>query len=212
LKYFFLGLFTGITIFHILTLIYSSRRLRKISKTLLMPVLVIYYFFAAEHFLWPVILAGALGWAGDIFLIKAQRTIRFMLGLLGFLLGHLCYIWSIWQFIDAVYYPALAAAIIAGLILAFIIIRIVRPSKLFLIPGSCYILALEAMGVSALSLLLYRKDIPGAAVFGGSLFFLVSDFILAYYTFRRFPRFGHLAVMATYLIAQAGIIIGLAHI
>jgi uncharacterized membrane protein YhhN len=212
LKYFFLGLFTGTTAFHILTLIYGSRKLRKISKALLMPALVIYYFFAAEHFLWPVALAGLLGWAGDIFLIKKERKIRFMLGILGFLLGHLCYTWSIRQFIGTVYYSALAVAIIIGLILAFTSMRIIHPPKLFLIPGFCYILALEALGISSLCLLLYRKDILGGAIFGGSIFFLISDFILAYYAFRRFPRFGHLAVMTTYLIAQAGIIIGLAHI
>jgi uncharacterized membrane protein YhhN len=212
LKYFFLALFIGISVFHILTLIYSLRKLRKISKALLMPALVIYYFFAAEHFLWPVALAGLLGWAGDILLIKQERKIRFMLGILGFLLGHLCYIWSIWQFINTVYYSALAVAIIAGLILAFISIRIIHPQKLFLILSFCYILVLEAVGISSLCLLLYRKDILGAAIFGGSVFFLISDFILAYYSFRHFPRFGHLAVMTTYLIAQAGIIIGLAHI
>jgi uncharacterized membrane protein YhhN len=212
LKYLFLALFAAAAVFHIITLIFGFRRLRKISKVLLMPLLAGYYLFAAQHFLPPVLAAAILGWAGDIFLIKTNRTIRFILGISGFLLGHLCYIWSIWQFIDTVNIRLLITAAIIALGLVVFFIRVVRPPKLFTIPGCFYAAALETLCVSALCLLLYRKDILGVSVFAGSVLFLISDFILSYYTFRRFPRFGHLAVMATYIAAQSGIIIGLAHL
>jgi uncharacterized membrane protein YhhN len=210
LKYLFLALFAVAAVFHIITLIFGFRRLRKISKVLLMPLLAGYYLFAAQRLLPPVLAAAIFGWIGDILLIKSNRTIRFMLGILGFLLGHLCYIWSIWQFIGIINVRLLITAAIIGLGLVVFIIRVIHPPKLFTIPGCFYAAALETLSISALCLLLYRKDILGAFVFAGSLLFLVSDFILSYYTFRRFPRFGHLAVMATYLAAQSGIVISLA--
>jgi uncharacterized membrane protein YhhN len=65
------------------------------------------------------------------------------------------------------------------------------------------------MSLSALQLLISRRDEWGLLIFAGSLCFLVSDTLLAYFTFRTKPKYGDFFVMLSYLAAQPGIIRGM---
>jgi uncharacterized membrane protein YhhN len=66
------------------------------------------------------------------------------------------------------------------------------------------------MSICALELLIYRRDGPGIAIFAGSLCFLLSDSVLAYFAFRTMPRYGNFLVMVPYMAAQLAITLGLA--
>ncbi|MDR2021228.1 MAG: lysoplasmalogenase, partial [Treponema sp.] len=90
-----LALFAVAGTVHIVALVFKSEGVRRISKVCLMPLLISFYLVRADRFLPPLVLAGVLGWLGDIFLIRIQNNRYFKLGLASFLLGHLCYIWAI---------------------------------------------------------------------------------------------------------------------
>jgi uncharacterized membrane protein YhhN len=78
------------------------------------------------------------------------------------------------------------------------------------IPTLIYGIIIEVLGLCALQFMLYRQDAVGIAVFAGSLFFVFSDSVLAYFTFRTTPGYGHILVMLSYIIAQGSIVIALA--
>jgi uncharacterized membrane protein YhhN len=203
-------LFAAVAVFHIITLIFGLERLRRISKVLLMPLLLGYYWLAAEHFLFVVLFAGLFGWVGDILLIK-HRTGFFIMGLTGFLLGHLSYIKALLSFTERIDTIPLIIAIGAAIPLGVLLIRLIRPDKGMLLPVCLYAAALGTVCISAFCLMRYRGDTLGMMIFAGSLLFLASDTTLSYFTFRgALPRLGNLAVMATYIAAQAGISVGLA--
>jgi uncharacterized membrane protein YhhN len=55
----------------------------------------------------------------------------------------------------------------------------------------------------------YFRFVAGKAVLCGCVLFMLSDTILAYWSFRRLPRYGNAAVMVPYIFAQFGLFLGL---
>ncbi|MDR1948813.1 MAG: lysoplasmalogenase [Spirochaetaceae bacterium] len=206
----FLGLFILNAFFHCTVIFLGRERLRRISKVTLMPLLLGFYIAGAERLLLTVVLGGLLGWAGDILLIRIDKPKNLRLGLAGFLLGHICYILSLSAFTGS--YNGAALAVSAGVIvlLSFGIFTLIRPPKEMVIPVIIYELVIGGMSVCALQLLLYRRNLPALIIFAGSLCFLLSDSILGWSTFNKAKKQGNLSVMLSYILAQTGIIIGLA--
>jgi uncharacterized membrane protein YhhN len=183
------------------------------------------YLLSAESLTLTIILALAFGWGGDILLIKIDNKTFFRLGLGCFLLGHVCYIFSILNFTPAVHPTVLVISCITAIPLGVIILKIIHPDKAMLIPVIAYTVIIESMVLCALQFLINRQNFIGAAVFGGSLCFLASDSLLAYFTFRKLPPNPegkvplrkitgrrNILVMFTYILAQAGLILGLAYV
>jgi uncharacterized membrane protein YhhN len=154
-----------------------------------------------------VIVAAVAGWAGDIFLIRAENALCFRLGLVSFLIGHVCYILAIQRFAGG-FSPALAAAALyfaAGVV----VYRWVKPAGDMRIPVIVYETVIMLMSLCALNLLVLHKGPAALLIFAGSLAFLVSDSLLARFIFNVKPGWGDLAVMGSYMVAQAAIIKGL---
>jgi uncharacterized membrane protein YhhN len=195
---------------HLLALVFKREKLRKVSKVCLLPLLMVFYFFRADRFLPVIVLAGIFGCLGDIFLLRIDRDRYFKLGLAGFLLGHLCYIGAILSLTQAVNIPLLAGSLAVAVPLGIAVLRWIKPEGAMRIPVIIYGIIIQVMSLCALQFMFSRWDAPGAAVFAGSLFFLFSDSVLAYFTFRTTPVYGHFLVMLSYIIAQGSIIVGLA--
>jgi uncharacterized membrane protein YhhN len=195
---------------HLLALVFRKERIRRISKVCLLPLLLTFYFIRAERLLPALIPAGILGWLGDIFLIRIRNDRYFKLGLAAFLLGHLCYILTILSLTEDFNIPVLGVSVAAAIPLGILVLRWIKPEGAMRVPTIIYGIIIQAMSLCALQFMLYRQDALGIAVFTGSLFFLFSDSVLAYFTFRTTPRYGHILVMLSYSIAQASIIIALA--
>jgi uncharacterized membrane protein YhhN len=212
MKTVFLSLFAADAVFHLVSIFARWEWPRYISKSLLMPLLLGYYFVDAEHFLFTVVLAGIFGWMGDIFLILAGSIKLFILGLLSFLLGHLCYIRSLLYFAGSIEPAVLIAAVIVAVPLGFFIFRIIRPGKAVIPPLVVYGGVLTGMVAAAFSLMFSRKDLLGVVFFAGGVFFLVSDTILGYGRFKEGARINNAAVMITYITAQACLILALARV
>jgi uncharacterized membrane protein YhhN len=130
--------------------------------------------------------------------------------LTAFLLGHLCYIWTILSLTASFNLPLLGVSAAAAIPLGIIVLRWIRPQGALRIPAVVYGIVIQVMALCALQFMWSRQDAAGAAVFAGSLFFLFSDSVLAYFAFRTTPLYGEFLVMLTYIIAQGGIITALA--
>jgi uncharacterized membrane protein YhhN len=206
----FLGLYGLAVVLHLTAILTEKDRLHGISKICLLPFLLGLYIFTARTFQVPVVFALIFGWAGDCFLIAIHRKGLFLLGLAGFLLGHLCYILALHSLTAPLDRPSLIIAAIAALALGIAVCVFIKPGRALLIPVIVYGIVIEVMNIYALQLLLYRRDGPGIAVFAGSLCFLLSDTILAFCTFRTMPRYGNFLVMVPYTAAQLAITLGLA--
>jgi uncharacterized membrane protein YhhN len=204
-----IGIFTAVALGHLIVLFFNNKMLQAISKICLLPLLLGIYLVSAEHFIFTVVLAAIFGWGGDVLLLKIDNRVFFKGGLTCFLLGHLCYIPSMFFFTRTVHIPGLIISAAAAFPLALAVMRFIRPPKVMLIPVIIYGVVIELMVISALQLALYRRDSIGLVIFGGSLCFLFSDTILARFSFRTLPKYGSFFVMLPYILAQSSIILGL---
>ncbi|MDR2021217.1 MAG: lysoplasmalogenase [Treponema sp.] len=206
-----LALFVLVSLLHLIAILLGRETFRKITKVFLMPPLIFFYAAAAKNVLAVVLLGAVFGWFGDILLIRTGDKRFFILGLSGFLLGHLCYIFSMLFFTGALHIPALIVSAVLAAPLWFLVNRVLNPGPGMRIPVKIYSIIIELMILSALQLMLYRRDLPGLLAFTGGIFFGVSDSILGYYTFRTLPRYGNLPVMLSYITGQGCILAGLAY-
>ena len=149
---------------------------------------------------WMVI-GLVLSLAGDVFLLGSERW--FVGGLASFLLGHIAYVVAMQTQFDSV--PGLVAglAFVAGA-LAVVARRLVASvaggaHRELVGPVVAYVAVISAMVVAA-----FGTGAPWAI--GGAVLFYVSDATLAWNRFLEPRRFGPLAVMVTYHLAQAGLV------
>ena len=148
---------------------------------------------------------------GDLLLMAPERW--FLPGLASFLLAHICYIAG-FNRAPLPLHP-LELGFLAGILfLDFWMMR-----KLFskpegrgmALPLVLYLVVISGMAFSALTCLVRPEwSRPGALAVGlGAVLFLVSDSVLAYNKFVAPTRQHDLVVMATYHLAQIGIVTGL---
>jgi uncharacterized membrane protein YhhN len=140
--------------------------------------------------------------AGDVLLMLPQDL--FVGGLAAFLVGHLCYIGGFWA--DGPSAVAFAIAVVVTVVLvAPIAVRVlgaVRAEPELRVPVAAYIVVLAAMLASALA----SGNVVAAV---GAALFVASDSMIAWDRFvRSFPGAG-VAIMVTYHLGQAGLVLSL---
>jgi uncharacterized membrane protein YhhN len=194
---------------HLIFLSFEKEIPRNITKIFLLPLLAGAYVSGAKNIFVPVLLALVFGWGGDLFLLKISDAKFFRLGLGSFLAGHLCYIISFIFFTTAINGVALVISLIAASPLVFIVHSIIKPGKDMDLPVIVYEIIIILMSLSALQLMLSRRDGYGLLIFAGSLSFLLSDAVLSYITFRTKSKLASFFVMFSYIAAQAAIVLGL---
>jgi uncharacterized membrane protein YhhN len=152
--------------------------------------------------------AGVLSLAGDVFLMLPRD--RFLPGLVSFLLAHLAYIAGFqagtgWGQLTGGSVAVSAALVVAALAIARRVLSGLDQRDLGALRGPviAYIAVLVVMGVKAVV-----SGSPRAAV--GGLLFVASDGTLAWNRFVRPLRWGPLAVIVTYHLAQAHLLTSLA--
>jgi uncharacterized membrane protein YhhN len=205
----FLCIFAAAAVTHLASIFTQNNILQVVSKACLVPLILAVYLSGAEHIFVPVVMALVFGWMGDIFLVKIENLRSFRLGLASFLLGHICYIPSMLYLAGTLNRFVLIVSLVIVIPLGILLRSMVRPSREMNIPAIAYETIILLMAVSALQFFLARGVPSGALVFAGSLCFLASDSMLAFFTFRAKPRFGDFPVMFTYLAAQLCIVLGL---
>jgi uncharacterized membrane protein YhhN len=204
-----MALFAGVSAAHLGAAVLKKRSAAVLTKVCLMPLLAAVYMFGTDGPFIPLLCALVFGWCGDVFLLRISELRFFRLGLASFFLGHLCYIFSFIFFAGGINLTALAISAAAAAPLALAVYSMIRPEKTMRLPAIAYEIVILFMSLSALQLFLARRDGGGLLVFAGSLCFILSDTILARFTFGTKPRYGDFFVMLTYIAAQSGIVWGM---
>ncbi|MEA4884880.1 MAG: lysoplasmalogenase [Clostridia bacterium] len=207
-----LGVFGGILAIQLFAAAAESTRARQITKPLLMPLLLLFYWLRAAEPAALVMLALVFSTMGDVLLLRPNKQGTFIAGLLSFLAAHVLYIvvfasniaradgLPVWFYIIIVPYMLYCI----GLFLA--LRPHLGPMKA---PFVLYCLIISAMSLISL---LRVPSFSGAGFylpFIGSLLFMASDSILAIDTFRSKIPYGNMYIMATYVAAQVLIITGM---
>ena len=184
----------------------SAKRIEYVAKPLAMAALVVVAVTVDTSFdarrTWFAV-AGVFSLAGDVFLML--RRDRFVQGLVSFLLAHVCYVAGLAQ-APLRAQPAavgLVLVTVAVIVVGRVVLRAVRADHPALFaPVIVYLVVIATMVVTAWA------AGPALAVAGAVLFF-ISDSILAVQRFVRSSSWAPVAVMVTYHLGQAGLVLSL---
>lgn len=190
-------------------------RLRRCTKVLLMPLLAGCYAACAQSVSWLVFLGIAFGFIGDVMLLLPEKKKYFLFGLVAFGVGHLLYsIYFLSRLDGQSRAPLILIVTLLYLAAAACQMYILRKGlrRKMAIATACYMVIISLMSISALLFAVSHASFGGWVVFFGSLLFLLSDSVLSTITFlpEKNFSFSYLAVMGTYIAAQACIAFGLA--
>jgi len=213
---FFLILFALVSVVHVTAIFIRKGKLRRISKIFIVPALLAAYIAGQGNPLIFPVMALLFGWLGDALLLRINDKTYFRLGLASFLLGHVCYIIT---FIECLGFfgpgagridiTAMVIFIPIAIIVGVMVFRFIKPPKEMIVPVLLYMVAIEIMAFWGLEVFIFNPGFAGFLIFAGALCFMVSDTILAHFTFGKLTLPGAVAIMVLYIMAQAGIVIGL---
>jgi uncharacterized membrane protein YhhN len=144
------------------------------------------------------VVALVLSLLGDVFLMLPGD--RFVFGLGSFLLGHIAYTVGLNLHTEGLWLLAIPVVVIAAL-LALRLVRGIRTSgqDALLGPVVAYVVVIAAMGASAVA--------SGNAL--GALLFMASDSLIGETRFVKPRAWGGIAIMVTYHLGQAGLVLSL---
>ena len=215
----FFVVFGLVSVFHIIVIALRKEKLRRISKCLVMPLLLAVYIAGGKGRSFFPIPALILGWIGDVLLIKIEKKAHFMLGLASFLLGHVFYIVTFMYLlgffgagggvVNNINIPALLIFTPSAAVLGMVVFRLIKPTKEMFLPVILYMAVLITMNLFGFQASLFYPGAAGLLILSGCFNFIVSDTLLAYYTFRKLKLLGAVLIMVYYILAQAEIIMGL---
>lgn len=202
-------LFTITAIIHIFFCYQNLEQLRRLTKPLLIPLLIGYYWTSVSDANILVILALISAFFGDVLLLGKDKRC-FVAGLTAFLLGHIIYLvlfssdfniekLGLWLLVVFFY-------LIVGIVAYQSLSRGVGRLK---IPIITYIAILETMSVFAFFSLWLNPSLGRLLVYIGTLLFCLSDYLLARRVFIQANARPHLMVMSTYLAAELLIVMGM---
>ena len=142
--------------------------------------------------------------AGDVFLMLPRDL--FLPGLGSFLVAHLAYIGGFVALgIESDLLPILIpVAVLALLYARYLIVHRSGPNVAMRVPVAFYAVAIGTMLVFALA-----SGSVAAAV--GAILFITSDGLIGYSRFVRSPDWAPVAIIVSYHLGQAGLVLGLVY-
>ncbi|MGK0465209.1 lysoplasmalogenase [Clostridium sp.] len=182
------------------------------TKPLLMPLLAIYYIESVASVNKLIVIALVFAFMGDVFLMWSERKNNFLLGLGAFLIGHICYVLL---FLQGNYFVKNLPAWFYLIIIIYTIYAIAIMKKLtkylgdMVIPTCIYMVVILSMSFTSLArIFVMGMSISFLLPFIGSLLFLCSDSMLAFYTFKGKFKNGNIYIMLSYVVAEVLIVSG----
>ncbi len=195
----------------------AKERLRRVTKPLLVPLVLCCHVLTAGSSMPLVIFALIFGLIGDILLIPSGKMLLFGAGGFSFLVGHVLYVLNAFRmglpqraFGRFGWASALAVALIVGAVglTGCLVIRR-RLQKKLRRPLDVYVLGLTAMAGTMVYSFIGAPCLGTALMAAGGALFAVSDLLLgACITGQIKGRRRNMWVMLTYVLAQAGIAVG----
>lgn len=157
-----------------------------------------------------ILIGLILGLVGDVFLnlrnqLEGKKSMAvFAVGILAFLSGHFLYIAAlIRQTTSILLLAAIFTVVLSAAAIPPLMKRITAPSKGLKIFGYVYLVIVIAMFSCAAALLLRTGAHVTTVLFAaGGLLFMVSDFIMIYYSFGKKIRPLRAVNLLSYYIAQ----------
>ncbi|HZI53615.1 MAG TPA: lysoplasmalogenase [Chitinophagaceae bacterium] len=194
----------------------GNETLRFITKPLLVPLLVGYFFSATTSFRsslkkW-VVFALVFSWMGDVLLMfESANTIFFIFGLIAFLIAHIFYILLYENIIGLENIKKNYWLFIPVLIYYLLLIYILSPHlENMKWPVRVYGVVISYMLVQALQIGRINNRTAATIMIPGAVLFILSDSILAMNKFYQSFEQAGIAIMLTYGIAQLLITVGAA--
>lgn len=204
---------------------YLPLKIRRISKSLLMPFLALTYMAFSydmrnESGSLYIIMALLMSWIGDVWLMGKVRqheegyevTLsdqRFLLGLIFFFVGHVFYAIV---FLNQVDFSMIPKPIFAFLILllwyGIILFKGVKPSGAIKIGMVFYMLAIGSMIFSALCIYVLNMNLGSLYLLIGAVLFGSSDSVLAFQCIRKVEFLPDSYVMFSYIGGQMFLVLG----
>ncbi len=196
----------------------ASKLIEYITKPFLMLLLAAFYIVSkitnAEIINWWFVGGIIGGFLGDIFLMlpdKTEKKNAFKIGLIAFLLGHICYFVAMiiqgWDFAGFQHWSLFIGAlfVVFGVVIAF---RLLKHTGKMSIPVGIYIVVIVLMGYSTTALIGLEETYVVILLIVGAWLFVISDALNAWNRFvKRIPA-ERLLVMSTYIFGQFLIVLG----
>jgi len=204
------GILLGIVVGLQLKFDWFGDKRRRITKTLFLPLLLIFYLLRANT--WVPTLLGALffGWIGDLFMMVPRGRKLRMIGPVAFAIGHLFYLASFIQFGSLRNIPA-SGFLVLAIYPLWIGIGYRLMGRQLRDKGAPFYLALVyAAMIGAMSLYSYSMVYTQQTIlpFIGALIFIVSDTMVLYRDYGNAFARNKFWVIATYMVAQILIVMG----
>jgi uncharacterized membrane protein YhhN len=210
-----LNSFIGFSLVYLSFLFFGNENTVWFLKPFLLPFLLLAVYFY-ERFTTKKILLTALtlSWIGDIILMFADKgELYFIAGLIAFLLSHIFYIILFSKQLKIYLKKSKIIFWIGVTAIAFYLIvmmLILLPSLGDLkIPVFVYALTISIMLLFALKGFMNWHKPASIYILIGAIIFVASDSILAFDKFYAPLQYSSFLIMATYLIAQYLIVIGI---
>ncbi len=209
--------YTAIIFFVIVTFtdlyLISSKQEKKryYTKPFIVPGIILIYLLFAHQYNKYLMLALLFSFIGDLLLLFSEKKLFFRLGLFAFLSSHLFYIYT---FAENIAFNRISSfwiplALIPYLIYAWKIFQDLRPYlEHYFIPVILYIVTIIGMSYVSLFRFWTSQGISYWFPFIGSIFFIISDTLLATRNFKYGQKKGWISIMASYVLAQLFIMIG----
>jgi uncharacterized membrane protein YhhN len=182
-------------------------------KPLAMPILVLFYVFAAtsKNVDWFIVIALLCGGAGDFFLMLRNQEKWFLYGMVAFLLNQIFFIVSFLLPIEDITAFDPWALFLLGpvtLIMIFTLPKFIKKTGDLMIPVLIYMIAILVMHLSAILRFAEFTGLEFIFIYVGSVFFILSDSYLALNKWDGESKQKRMINMSTYFLAQFYIALG----
>jgi uncharacterized membrane protein YhhN len=207
--------YIGISFVYLLLIILGREDVSWFIKPFLIPFLFLAVYscgdFPSKKFL---LIALTFSWMGDVVLMFADKAeIYFIIGLVAFLISHIAYIVLFSKQLrinssrnKAIFWVGITAIIVYLILMLSVLLPTLGELK---IPVFAYAIILSTMLLFAFKGYLKWIKPAGTYILLGAVIFVSSDSILAFNKFHEPISFSSFLIMATYLLAQYLIVVGI---
>ncbi|MHA1285125.1 MAG: lysoplasmalogenase [Promethearchaeota archaeon] len=210
--YIFLVIFIFVSLADLYAVQKENKKIERIAKPLLMPLLILFYVLETPllSINWFIVVGLAFGTLGDIFLMLDEKW--FLHGMIAFLINQISYIIAFFVMnTNILAFPSWGFTLFlpAVILLYFILPRILDKTGDLKIPVIIYLIALVMMHFSATLTLSVLSGLSVVLIYLGSLLYVFSDSFVALDRFEKQVPQASLIAMATYILCQFYITLGI---
>jgi uncharacterized membrane protein YhhN len=207
--------FIGFGLVYLLIILFGKEEIAWFLKPFLLPFLILTVFLHEKFTTKKILLTAlTLSWIGDIILMFADKgELYFIAGLIAFLLSHISYILLFNKQLKIyikkskiIFWVGVTAIAFYLIVMMLILLPSLGDLK---IPVFVYALTISIMLLFALKGFMNWHKPASIYILIGAIIFIASDSILAFDKFYAPLQYSSFLIMATYLLAQYLIVVGI---